>query len=280
MEINFKKNYNFCNLKSKTDYSEVYKAVEINTLRTVCIKVIDLSVAPDKFSGQKLLEAVKKEVQALVTAGDNISNVPCIFDSYHDKAQNKYYIIMQWIDGSSLREYMACSAYEFLGYIIKLAKILNELHELRIYHKDIKPENIIIKNRDVRLIDFNISFSLPNIIEGTPPYSAPEMYLSTGEVGREHSDVFALGVILYEYFTGEAPCNGIHFAEDVMNPNSARWGYFKPAKELALEKAKPPISNDLDAIITKCLNKSPRDRYTNLKFLVKDLIKVRGNYAK
>ena len=264
MEICFNKNYHLGQPISQTAYSKVYKATEINSGRFFCIKEIDLSVVPEKVAQMKLLSAVNAEAQTLAQAGDKIAKIPCLFDSYHDRTHNKFYIIMQWIEGTSLRKSMACKPSTFLAYILRLAEILQELHKLHIYHKDIKPENVIVVGKDVRLIDFNISLTLPNTIDGTPVYAAPEMQTPDGTVTRKHCDVFSLGVMLYEYFTGEAPINGIHYAPDFMEPDNACWDVFLSAKELAQKKGLPPVNEKIDQIITKCMQKTPSARYETM----------------
>lgn len=281
MEILFRKNYHLGQLVSETAYSKVYKATEINSSRVFCIKEIDLSIVPDKNARSGLLALVKREVQALTLAGDRIAKIPCIFDYYHNQNENKVYIIMQWIEGDSLRKCMSSPPEIFLRYILNLAEILQELHNLHIYHKDIKPENIITVGSDVRLIDFNISLSLPNIVEGTYCYAAPEMTSPNSKVLREYCDVFALGVILYEYFTGEVPVNGVHYADDWMNPDSLRWAEYKTAKERAAEKGKTPVSEEMDRIITKCMRNEPTQRYGSMNAFIHDFRKaMRGYYGK
>ncbi len=278
MEACFQKNYHLGQPVSQTAYSKVYKATEINSSRLFCIKEIDLSIVPGKPAQAKLLSAVKTEVQALTQAGDKIAKIPCLFDCFHAQEQNKFYIIMQWIEGKSLRGCMRCTPRTFLTYMLRLAEILQELHALHIYHKDLKPENVITAGNDVRLIDFNISLSLPNIIDGTPNYAAPEMHSTDGTVTRKYSDIFSLGVMLYEYFTGEVPVSGVHYAPDFMNPNNPQWAFFLSARELAAEKGMPPVSREIDGIIAKCMEKTPSARYANMDSFIRQIRQALRNY--
>lgn len=274
MKIHFHKEYFMGEPIAQTPYCNIYKARELNSLRDVCIKEIDLSMAPDRQLQRQLLNSVQKEVHALTVAGDQIARIPCIFDHYHDAAANRFYIIMQWIDGQSLKEHMHDTPNVFLRHILNLANILQQLHKLNINHKDIKPENVMIQDGDVRLIDFNISLSVPNLVEGTYRYAAPEMYLPTQNVSRDYCDVFALGVILYEYFTGVIPTLGIHYTED----SGPQWHSFKSAKETALAVGKSAVHDDMDRIITKCMQKDFSQRYRTMRAFIQDLRAAMRSY--
>ena len=277
MEFYFKKNLLLGNPISTTAYSKVYKAIDINSQRTFCVKEIDLSIAPDRRVKAELLSIIEQELEALAISGDAIANVPCLFDSYHDQKGDKFYIIMQWVDGAPLSQKMNCPTVEFLNYMIKLAKILIELHKLHIYHKDIKPDNIMIKGNDVYLIDFNISLALPNLYQGTRGYAAPEMTMRSGEVSREYCDIFSLGVIMYKYFTGVMPTNGIHYCADFTNPKNKEWASFKTAKEIAKENG-TFLRDDINNIITTCLKKNPTSRYGDLRLFLSELQKIKRSY--
>jgi len=178
---------------------------------------------------------------------------------------NVFYIIMEWINGKTLREKQKASDRQFIRWMADLCDILNELDKYHYHHKDIKPENLMITNDNrIYLIDFNISVSLPNMLEGTANYKAPEMDWDSKYVSRDRSDMFSIGVIMYERFTGELPLLCEHYGNPV--GNGKEWGDFIEPKEVRSD-----IDPEINKIITRCMKLNPKSRFNSYGELAKAL---------
>lgn len=261
--------YNLETELNRTVYSTVYRAYDETAKRTVCIKEIDVSVFNCDLS--TALQKIETEIKALVSVGDESTHVPCLLENYYDKDSGKYYIVMQYVKGDTLRKKMDpfTPKKAFLGYIIQLCRVLERMHRMNFYHKDIKPENIMINSaNEVLLLDFNISISNPNLEEGTPNYRAPEMERENFSANRQFVDTFAIGVMLYEFFTGVLPKSGYHY-----RACASGWSRFATPNDVRAREGKPPIDNFTEKIILKCMEFNPRNRYT-IQDLRKELEKL------
>jgi len=246
----------------KSENSTVYEAIDEMMNRKVCLKVVDYSgFAP----GSE--KALTREVTALSRSGEATVRVPMLLDYWTDKNKKLFYVVMQLIPGNTLRAEMNPDKKKtFIYRMISLCDILGAVHRNHIYHKDVKPENIIITpGGDVYLIDFNISIGVPNLKSGTVTYRAPEMYKKEITVSRDQVDMFSIGVIMYEFFAGEAPRIGVDYGTDDSDM-TGNWSYFKNPCEKSTE-----ISLKLGQIIEKCMKLRPADRYRNMWDLKKDL---------
>lgn len=254
---------------TETDNSIIYRAQDLNLAKDVCIKKIVIpgtSEAELKRNYQKALS----EARTMVKVSSRTSAVPSIHLTYYDSKESNLFIVMDWVQGNTLNAYIEegpqkVSEFEFVTWIEELCAILSTMSELNIYHKDIKPENIIVDSfRKVHLIDFNISVSLPNKIEGTPFYRAPEMETSTS-LSRNKVDVFAIGVILYKYYTNKVPSKGSEYGQKSIRNKNPEWDLFIHPKELNAKMAER-----MDAIITDCMRKDPTNR-SSIKTLHRDI---------
>lgn len=206
------------------------------------------------------------EVKAMVDVGEKTAKVPNIYSTHFDKDNLTLYIFMQWINGTSLRENMNAPELQFIRWMIDLCSILNIMERAKLYHKDIKPSNIMINKMDeLYLIDFNISVSKPNMIEGTVNYKAPEMDRNSKYVGREKVDIFAIGVMLYEYYTKEVPKRGSEYAKNSRR-GKFEWDLFKEP----ITK-NPNMPEKVNEIILKCMKLDPRERYRDITELKRHL---------
>lgn len=235
----------------ETGSGGVCQALDLNLGRKVMIKYINLA-------GENRKQAITRaqdEVKAIILAGEDISNIPKIYETYYDR--EKYYIVMEYVKGKTLTEKMGLlNETVFLRYMTSLCEILKLLEKKKVYHKDIKPDNIMITDKNaLYLIDFNISLSLSNMVEGTPFYKAPEMGANSQYAGREKADMFSIGVIMYEYYTGEVPKIPTHYG---------RRSSFGP---LVWDKFTEPVSVRTDMnpkindMIVKCMKCDPKERY-------------------
>lgn len=232
--------------------SRVYKATDMANNRPVCLKISSY----EGFRGGAA--ALKAEALALGNAGSVTLRVPCLIEYADIPAKKLFYTVMQYIPGEGLRKQMKLmSAREFVNCICELCGILDAIHSRHIYHKDVKPENIIISPEgDAYLIDFNISIAAPNLTDGTENYRAPEMKSAGLSVARSRSDIFSLGVMLYEYFTGSVPVRGTDYSAGAFSAPGADWKYFRKPSE-----KKPSVSAELDRIILKAMERNPEKRY-------------------
>ena len=271
MEIIYTKEHRYrCIEESKieTDCSAIYKAQDLELNRNVCIKSLKLDGANSNEIQIKLQRAML-EVRAIVEISDKVTHIPNILSTYFDKEKLTFYIIMQWIEGASLKERMSVPEMQFINWMINLCDILSAMEKKNLYHKDIKPANIMIdSSNELFLIDFNISVSTPNMIEGTLYYKAPEMDNKSKYMGREKVDMFAIGVMLYEYYTKEIPKKTIDYAKNTER-GSFEWDIFVEAIEKNSE-----VPKEINDIIIKCMKLDPKQRYRNSNELKYELNKA------
>jgi serine/threonine protein kinase len=244
----------------------VVKAIQTSLNRLVAIKQISARYL-------KEVSAIKRfEQEARIVARLDHPNIVHIYD-YFKEGEN-YFIVMEFIDGQSLAKYL-CSKEIFpmeMGILV-LTQILHALqyaHRQGIIHRDIKPSNILISHQgSVKLTDFGISrlvteassLTTENAIIGTPGYMSPEQFQS--QKLHPRSDLFSIGVVLYEIVTGQRPFPGKNLAELALQITR---GKYPPPEEL-----NPTLSPKLAKIITKCLETSPEKRYQEAAELLEEL---------
>ena len=275
MDIQFKDGHKYrinTDESIKALHSSFYKARDLTLGRNVGLKVIDFNKICEKKDKSNTLKLCLNEVRAMVAVSDMTPYVPCIFDNYYDEKNNIFYIAMQIINGDSLDKKMNVTPVQFLQWMINLCDILILMDKHHLHHKDIKPDNIIIDNRNqLYLIDFNISIMPPNLYTGTPHYKAPEMkrHITTD---TSKIDMFSIGVILYKFFTKTLPTEGEHYIVPRIN-NSEQWDDFLKPNELNKEIL--PLTNN---IILKCMKYNPKERYYNYNELKRALIEAKKEY--
>lgn len=231
-----------------------------------------------------------KEIESLQNEYEISGNLDCprIIKAYSLEADgNSYALILEDFGGQSLAEYLSVhplSLEEFFTVGIHLAETLNQLHQIPIIHKDIKPSNIIINpnTQEVKLTDFNIAIRAPfeyptlqnpNLMAGTFAYMSPEQ---TGRMNRyldHRSDLYSLGVTFYEMLTGQLPYVSTdplelihsHLAQDPIPPHQL--------------SANIPLG--VSHVVLKLLAKSAEDRYQTaegLKFDLESCVQQYQNY--
>ena len=269
LEINRKHSYNLIEeTKIETECGALYQAQDLDLYRTVAVKSIRIEGNSRQEKNANYQKALT-EVKAMVSIGEENLNIPKIFDVYYDERQSVLYIVMEWIKGNSLATHMDSPELGFLQWMIDLCDILSVMERKHIYHKDIKPQNVMITDSGkLYLIDFNISISTPNLVEGTVNYKAPEMSPNSKYVGREKVDMFAIGVMLYEFYTGSVPVRTVDYAKNRQRGAFA-WDKFVEPKE-----KNSAVKDGVNAIIVKCMKLDPKERFRNNNELKNELVKV------
>ncbi len=243
--------------------ADVYKAKDHTLNRYVAVKVLK-----QEFSENANFVS-KFRVEAQAAAGLMHPNIVNVYDVGEEKGI--YYIVMELVDGITLKNYIEKRGR--LGYkeavtiAIQVSMGIEAAHRNHIIHRDIKPQNIIIsKEGKVKVTDFGIakaatSDTITTNVMGSVHYTSPEQ--ARGGFSDEKSDVYSLGVTLFEMLTGEVPFDGEttvaiaikHIQEAMPSPRAID----------------PDIPYSVDQIVLKCCEKSPDRRYQNMKELLADL---------
>ncbi|HEU0219861.1 MAG TPA: protein kinase [Gallionella sp.] len=245
----------------------VYKAKDPLIDRVVAIKTINLGLALDEkeeYEGRFYQEA--KAAGRL-----NHPNIVTIYDV--GKSGDVAYIAMEFLQGRELRDIMNGEGLlpvdQVLDIVAQVAQGLAYAHEHEIVHRDIKPSNImVVRDGHVKITDFGIARMASSAVRtqtgmvlGSPKYMSPEQVM--GKAIDQRSDIFSLGVMLYEMLTGQAPFNG-------ENVNAIMYQTLNavPAPPSTLNPAVPEMTN---FIVAKALAKKLEDRYQNAKDFAVDL---------
>ncbi len=243
--------------------AEVFKGKDHKLNRFVAVKVLKDEFVEDK----NFVRKFKEEAQAAAAlAHPNIVNVYDVGDE-----QNIFYIVMELVEGITLKTYIEkkgrLTVKEATSIAIQVASGLEIAHNNQIVHRDIKPQNIIISREGkVKVTDFGIAKSISSNTNtadamGSVHYTSPEQ--ARGGYSDAKSDIYSLGIVMYEMVTGRVPFDGEttvvvavkHLQEDIVSPR--------------VYASDVPVS--LEHIILKCTEKSPDRRYANAAELIADL---------
>jgi serine/threonine-protein kinase len=241
----------------------VYRGIDRSLKRTVAIKILhkhlsDYQEARDRF---------EREAQAVAKLRHE--NILEIFD-YSAKADQESYIVTEFIDGQTLKQFFTERpiTYPEVGAMIMLqvARALGHAHAVGILHRDVKPENIMIRSDGVvKLMDFGIShmvdlerLTVTGQLLGSPAYMAPEHV--EGRPIDFRTDVFAVGIVLYQLTVGKLPFEG-------KNPHEVL-KRIAECKFVDPRQANPRIGNRLGKIILRAMAAQPADRYAAISEMV------------
>lgn len=243
--------------------ADVYKAVDRVLNRYVAMKVLKREFRED----ETFVKKFRSEAQA--AAGLQHANIVNVYDVAEDRGL--YYIVMELVEGITLKDYIQkkerLNAKEVIGITLQVCAGIEAAHSKNIIHRDIKPQNIIIsKEGKVKVTDFGIakatsSNTISTNAMGSVHYTSPEQ--ARGGFSDAKSDIYSLGITMYEMITGELPFDGDstvsialkHLQEDIASPS----------------EVVPDIPYSLEQIILKCTQKSPDRRYADVTQLMRDM---------
>jgi serine/threonine-protein kinase len=234
----------------------VYQAHDPQIGRTIALKVL----RPDRVSSEDFVQRFLKEARAIGRMSHQ--NIVTVYDVGQD--QSTVYIAMEFLEGEALNAYArdrALTMEQIMDIGIQVADSLDYAHTRGIVHRDIKPQNIMVAPTGVvKLTDFGIAHvedpeashqTQAGEILGTPNYMSPEQVMGKKVDGR--SDLYSLGVILYELATGSRPFKGENLAAIFHAITSET-----PARPEALNTEVP---KGLSGVILRCLEKNPDERF-------------------
>ncbi len=246
----------------------VYKAEDTRLKRTVALKFLPTLSQKQETGRARFLQEAEA---AAKLSHPNICAIHDICDYQDaDTGETQQFIVMDFVDGTTLREKMPnIDRKRAIDIGIQMAEGLAAAHEHGVVHRDIKPENIMVrKDGIVQIMDFGLArlkgvrrITKEGSTAGTTGYMSPEQV--QGEGADHRSDVFSLGVLLYELFTGELPFRGAHESAilyEIVNVGSP-----------PMSSITPDIDPELDRIVFECLQKEPDERYQAAKDISRDL---------
>ncbi|GMU59025.1 MAG: hypothetical protein AMXMBFR34_07880 [Myxococcaceae bacterium] len=253
--------YRLVQLVGRGGMGEVHQAVQLSLGRTVAVKLLKQELAKD----EQFVGRFEKEAAALATLRH--PNIVSIVD--RGKSANTYYLVMEFVDGQSLRERMRNPDFDApraLVTLLQVTRAIDYAHQRGVIHRDLKPENILFDEQagDIpKVTDFGLAgfdekagqvernLTQTHVSMGTASYMAPEQSVDAKSAGPR-ADVYSLGVMLYECLTGELPVG-------TFDPPSVR---------------KSGLDKRLDGIVSRCLKPAPEDRYASAGALLADLEKL------
>ena len=249
--------YRLEKLVGKGGMGEVHRAVQLSLGRTVAVKLLAVELASDS----AFVARFDKEAAALASLSH--PNVVSIVDK--GKSGATYYLVMEFVDGPSLREVMRSPLLDVPGTLrimMEICRAIDYAHGRGVVHRDLKPENILFDEQAgglAKVSDFGLASFLDNaaskynvtethVSMGTLAYMAPEQRVDAKSADHR-ADVYSLGVMLYEMLVGELPIGS----------------YDPPSRR------KTGVDKRLDAIVARCLKPIPEDRYQKVSELIADL---------
>lgn len=249
--------------------ADVYKAKCHRLNRFVAIKILKPEYSDDK----KFVEKFRAEAQS--AAGLSHPNIVNVYDVGED--DGLYYIVMELVEGITLKSFIErkgkLEIKEAVGIAIQIAQGMEAAHLNHIIHRDIKPQNIIIsRDGKVKVTDFGIakaasSNTITSNAMGSVHYISPEQ--ARGGYSDEKSDIYSLGITMYEMLSGKVPFTGDNTVSVAL--------LHIQGEAIPLRDLEPNIPVSIDRIVQKCMQKKPERRYLLTSELIADLKKAISN---
>ena len=250
---------------ARSGMASIYRAVDTRDNRVVALKIPH----PDLEADPILFDRFQREAGI----GEKL-NHPRVMRVYGGEDRSRVYMVMEWCEGRLLRQILdegRISQDRAIRITIEVLEALQYIHDNGVVHRDMKPENVMVDaNDNLKLIDFGIAgdagarrLTYANITAtlGTPNYISPEQV--KGKRGDGRSDIYAMGVLLYEMLTGKMPFTGTNPMQ-VMNDRLLNY----PVPPTVLN---PAISPQLQEVIYRALERDPKNRYAKASEFAHDL---------
>jgi len=244
----------------------VYKAEDTKLKRTVALKFLPPHLSSSEQDKARFIQ------EAQAAAALNHPNI-CTIHGIED-ADGQSFIAMEFVDGQTLqRKKSSLSIKQALDVGVQVAEGLAAAHEKGIVRRDIKPENIMIrKDGRVQIMDFGLAklrgasrLTRDGSTVGTVGYMSPEQV--QGQDTDHRTDIFSLGVLLYEMFAGQLPFKGVHetaIMYEIVNVETP-----------PIASVKPDVDPELERLVLECLEKDPRDRCQSAAELARNLKRLK-----
>jgi serine/threonine-protein kinase len=253
-------------LVARSGMASIYQGTDLRTGQKVAIKIPH----PEMECDPVFFERFQREEEI----GKKLDH-PGVMKVLPNDERHDPYIVMEWVPGRLLREIInenrKMPPERAIKLVLAICKALDHIHSHGVIHRDLKPENIMVDEHDnIKIIDFGISansgarritFAKLTDTMGTPDYISPEQV--QGGRGDARSDVYALGVMLYEMLTGSVPFTG---SNPFVIMNERLLNNPIPPREL-----NPELSPQIQEVLYRALERNPRNRYGSARDLAHDL---------
>ncbi|HEY1985311.1 MAG TPA: serine/threonine-protein kinase [Terracidiphilus sp.] len=250
---------------ARSGMASIYRALDTRNNRVVALKIPH----PDLEADPILFDRFQREG----SIGEKLSH-PRVMRVFGGEKRSRIYMVMEWCEGRLLREILEegrIAPDRAIRITVEVLEALQYIHDSGVVHRDMKPENVMVDSDDnIKLIDFGIAgdasarrLTYANITAalGTPNYISPEQV--KGKRGDGRSDIYAVGVMLYEMLTGKYPFSG---ANPIQVMNDRLLNYPPPPSVV-----EPSISPQLQEVIYRALERDPKNRYAKAIEFAHDL---------